>query len=349
MKKIELTVAERIVITEKGLEFFNKYQKLHSQQNTATPVDVVVDIVNNLDVTGKSVAVVANFDVFIYMQYLNQKFDLGITDLKLITDVKLNFTSDKIIYVDSFKEIKLNKKFDVAILNPPYTDGKNTQLGMQITKLINKYADSLAVILPYNQAKSLSKNNPGHLFSTDVTKSFNVDLAAGIFVSYYDCTSNIINTLDDISNTFTKYPKQNNLASLMYSQCNRSQICIDDEIINPVTIQLTATQQITISSNEYERLRHLELGAGKWKVMLSLVGGKVGKGISTLPKIVIGTPDTKALGNIIVFPVNTEKQAELLSAYLKSDIVTNIISFVKTSSFNKKEIFEYIPMPDFLK
>lgn len=182
MKKIVLTPAEKIEITKKATEFFSSLQQHHSQQDTQTSIDVVTGIINNIDVTGKSVVIVANFDIFMYVQYLNQKFGLGITELKLVTDVKLNFHSDSIIYVESLKEIELNKKFDVGILNPPYSKDDELLYPVFFAKML-ECCDVVSIIMPNNLESNqirLKKHNTlvkRHLITeTDVTEYFNVGI-----------------------------------------------------------------------------------------------------------------------------------------------------------------------------
>jgi hypothetical protein len=340
MKKIELTVAERIVITEKAMEFFKNYQENHSQQTTPTPVDIVVNIVNNVDVIGKSVVVVANFDVFIYMQYLNQKFDLGITDLQLVTDVKLNFTSDKIIYVDSFKEIKLNKKFDVAILNPPYVNGNNTILGYQVFKQIQKHVATGAVILPKQLIDRYNTNNQFNIHKTlDAQNYFinipNMNIRTFFWNKSIECSYKINElplpefSLLSINTPGSRKPilktQLNNLTpgDYVYHQSHTNVITFNDntlfEIAQPFNI------------NTY-RVFHSDRSEP----------GKLGK-------LKIAKPGEYINHFFSCFSVQSENDAVRLIEYLNSELVTEIITKVKPARKLSKSVVKYIPMPDFLK
>jgi hypothetical protein len=364
MKKIELSEVEKLVLNEKMIAVVNKWQKFHSQQTTQTPVEIVADILNEIDVDNKTVVVVANVDVFSVLTSFSNLGKINPKSLTLVTDVKALNGKPNVIYVESLKEINLNKKFDVAILNPPYSAGKNKQLGWQIFKQID--ANYRALIVSTINVKKQKSNNLqklGLYKSYPVSKYFNVQLSS-ISLYLFDNTKNVdISVIDQLKRTTSRTAPSASILSLFRTGMRKINgwKCIDGKISDILPYANTSVGVINMApSTEYRtvwfshttagyvRLEDIvndDLGHGKWRVVQGNNGnpGKFGN------SIIVG-PDDIVTTRCRQWVVNTENDALLLQRYLSDDInVSNTLLEVKDTMAMSNYPMSMIELPNFLK
>lgn len=351
MKKIELTTAERIVLTEKMQDQFTKWQKFHSQQTTQTSIDVITDIINNLNVTGKSLAVISNIDIFVCIQYLDMKYNLGIAELTFVTDVKALRDKPNVIYVESFKEINLNKKFDVAILNPPYDMGLNKRYGRQVAFQLIPYVNEMVTILPYSHISTMGTKSLANYglttMSRDISNLFKIKLTNVRYFYFNKANINQLN-VNDVIRTHAHTMPDIGLDVIFRNGGGHETFMKSDDLIKTfkstgkVKLFTSGTQSGYISDDVIIN-HYRDSDTDKYRVVVSR---KTGWNIGTL--------DIAMPGDIVstfarYFVCDSIEQALKLKEYMESDDVVNRFKSIITSSSNSKKFFKYIPLPDFLK
>jgi hypothetical protein len=359
MKKIELSEGTKKGLSKVGMTIFEKWQKYHSKQNTMTPVDVIVNILNNTDIDDKDVVVVSNCDVFkmietlVTLQYVFPK------SLTLVTDVKALAGKPYVIYVESFKEIDLKKRFDVGILNPPYVHGKASQIGYKIVNQVYQCTDRVVAILPNNQLLKLAEMTTGFQAAVDCAHHFKcyASIKNGLSYGVFDKFESTKSFDSILGHTLPKYDNS------LFNVIKKSHPIVPARIkvietpngeINAIK-STTGMYSVDLTHN-YVNDPYLHT----YRVAVNMLGGHPltrrkqitqNKKVTTSStgKAVIVKPGTAIIGDMRFIVCSDETQAAKVAEYIMSPVVQDIMAFSKMQQINAEKYFEYVPLPDFLK
>ena len=360
MKKIVLTAVQKLVLNEKMQAQVTKWQTFHSQQTNQTPIDVVIDILNEVDTDNKSVVVVANVDVFSVLTSFTNLGLINPKSLTLVTDVKALRDKVNVIYTESFKEIKLEKTFDVAILNPPYSEGQNKQLGYQIfSKIIDNVTTSCALILPLGQMsnKSIEKINSYGLYkrSEKQEKAFKIKMHSVHTFFFNKAIKLDINETSKLLAYSERRWAKNPISKIQHKGAKSTQRQTKVELLsllnakNGVIAELPSNAtRVWLSGSTAGYVFNRDIisktsNENTWRVVVAQATSlrKIGKLSIAKPGDLIWSAQH--------WVMNSEADCVKFIDYLYTKEVVDIIADVKVTIENSKKFFNYIETPDFLK
>jgi hypothetical protein len=350
----------------------NRVYKLYETLTTheKTPISVLPEIIANIELDGKDVVTV-NLDVFLSLREFKDRYKwINPKSLTLVTDVEELIGKPDVIYVKTFKEIKLNKHFDVAILNPPYTlrnknlntTGGDKHLGKRIATSMLEYVNIAAVILPQHNFDNLKISNSMGLYSSKSSKDyFGVRSSEGIRIFFFDKTRKV--TIEETESALDyfdiKVPNMNLSSKILrgfdfetlFGKTTRNDIEIKlntkrnniiETPIGAIRVYLSAG---TVGYTYDTSLSNTDPYINTYRVFCSDNGPNGGE----LAKFGIALPGESVSSHNRMFVVDTLDNAQKFKQYLESPNVTNIIAVVKQSTRFTNTIAKYIPIPDFLK
>lgn len=346
MKINILTQETKKAISNKAIEAHT-----NNVNQPQTPIDVVLDIINNIDLIDKDIVTI-NPDIYVMLLHMKTMNIITYRSVTLVTESESLRNTPNVIYVESFKETKLNKKFNVAILNSPYVSDKGKQIGWDISSRIYSHCDVMAAVLPMTQlqsAMSKKKNNITGLYKfTSCTDAFGVE-AGNINVFYFD--RNVTGNIP----LHTETIKERNIASLIrmtrgvwndiprdknerYAFLSTSQ----QQIVTP-----GANQRRVILTPSTHGVIDMSHAIGAHAITTYAVAIPALANVARNPVYCICNP-----GDVVAckyFEVSTKENALKLKEYLDSAEVNGILKNIRNNKDITKWLFEYVALPDFLK
>ena len=239
-------------------------------------------------------------------------------------------------------------KFNAAILNPPYSVGKNKKLGWQIVSKVN--ADYIAAILPLGTVSNVSRDTlstMGLYKATRVDEYFDIQLDQ-VYAYVFNKTKQT--TTEQVMNivlTHNRTVPADNLSAIYFSGKNKKTIKRDvlltlDES-KGTKVFLSGTHQIQTEDTQILS-QYVGNHDDSYRVVLSEVGA-----IGKLSKMSVAEPTALITPYAKYFKVPSLEAAQQLIGYLNDAEVTAILQDVKLSAWNSEKFIQYIPTPDFLK
>lgn len=339
-----------------------------------TPIELTDSILNRVKVKG-DILVIANPEWLISLSKLNisnvnvwfvspcvNKIALAKTIIKDVNVFHMDW--------DTFLNKGLDLKFDVALGNPPYQDGKNGKFYQEFVNKVSLLSDTVAMVTPtgWTTTKGV-KTKFSQMIITNMTHYKYLDVYfddAAITVCYFildkksytpTIEAKVINDPDTLvlrkTDTNIVFPASSIATTKLLNRIvNSSEGCV------PVCGRIGTTEANTAPFGDYKCIvttggkgemvtssmptADRLAGLGKHKAVVNLAGNW-----DNLGGIKYAGPEYGVTVSSWAFLCDTEQEAINTVDYLNSQLVKFVVKIGKASKFkNTKALFSKIPKVD---
>jgi site-specific DNA-methyltransferase (adenine-specific) len=355
--KEQTMIEDKLIKSDKLYKLITLTDPFLGSHNVNTPKELVIDILDKINLSNKSVLVMFNVEFVISLVY---NYNVDPKSITFYSDHDRKTAIATALKVRTITKLEDNMRFDIAVGNPPYQNGENATFYKNFIKISKDLADEVAFVVPSTHFNDVNefKNLSNYKYCGNLFKGVQLVVTWFIWKKNYTGPCNIHTTtgivpINDVLFAPTQGAKDlmliNKIINKKLPSLNKyynGKLLRKDAIPDQTGIWCIWSAGYTGKDFDRELISKSQLpmvsGYGKHKVVFSQMHTP-----TTIGPIKYGAPDHACAVAARYFEVSNQAEANNLISYLETKFVKFMVWATKgISANNSQRMFQRIPAVD---